>query len=150
MSDPRLYVMLFFLTAPTGLFAQIESVGWLVGKWKILDNEVYEEWKWSDDKRSLEGISYSIKNNERFLTEQITLRVENGVLFYVPDVAGDQPPVNFKISQLHLAGFIPENPDHNFPRTIQYMYLQKKDEEWIEATISGSGKSILYSFQKVK
>ncbi len=98
MLTPKLYLIILLLTAPAGLSAQIENVGWLVGKWKLQDSKVYEEWKLSDDKRSLEGISYSLKNNERILTEQITLRVVHGALFYIPDVARVQPPVNFKIS----------------------------------------------------
>jgi hypothetical protein len=132
------------------LSAQQNEFSWLVGTWQLKDKNVYEVWKIADGGKELEGVSFRIRNSDTTITEKIRLTYDGDAFHYIPDVAGDQPPVDFKITTHTSASFAAENPLHDFPKVIRYQFVRKDNKQFIEATIEGNGKVIAYSFERVK
>ena len=130
--------------------AQQKEFGWLVGKWKLKDKNVFEEWKVSTDKKTLEGLSYRIKGSDTTVTEKLLLKFEQPYFFYISEVAENPAPVKFRITQYNTDKFLAENPEHDFPKAIRYKLIRKDNQDFIEAAIEGDGKVIPYTFSKVK
>ncbi len=149
MKAPAFTLFLFVLSV-NALNAQSKEFGWLEGTWKLKDKDVYEVWKLADDGKTLEGISYRIRSNDTIVTERIRLVYKNGSFHYVPDVAGDQAPVDFTITSHTSDSFVAENPTHDFPKLIRYQRIRKDQHEFIEAAIEGNGKVIAYLFSRLK
>lgn len=132
------------------LQAQVKEFGWLVGTWKLKDKMVYETWKAASDGKTLEGFSFRIKGTDTIAMEQIRFTYEGNAYHYVPDVPGDQPPVDFRLTQHTAQSFVAENPQHDFPKIIRYKLIRKENTELIEASIEGNGKVIPYHFERVR
>lgn len=130
--------------------AQVKEFGWLVGTWKIKDKMVFERWKPARDGKGLEGFSFRVKGADTVAMEQIRFVYEENSFHYIPDLAGDQPPVDFKLTQHNAQGFVAENPQHDFPKIIRYKLIRKENSDVIEASIEGDGKVIPYHFERVK
>jgi len=138
-------VLVSFLFASHLLFCQKSEFGWLLGTWQEEGKMSFEVW---EDKGSfLFGSSYRIDlAGNKAITEEITLIKRGEDFYYVPDVAGPQGPIEFKIISFDKCSFTAENPEHDFPKRINY----KKTGSGLEATTSGGSNSILYSFKKLK
>jgi hypothetical protein len=133
------------------LFAQQREFGWLVGTWKLKDKNAFEHWVYNEKENALYGISYRIKNTaDTVVTEEIRLKFQDGSFYYIPDVAGAQGPVPFKITKYTAATFTAENPAHDFPKIIRYKFVQQEGRDINEASIEGDGKIISYTFVRVK
>jgi hypothetical protein len=142
-----LFASLFLVISVT--FAQQQRFGWLSGTWKMKDKPVYEEWKPAQD-GTLLGFSYRVKGADTVAMEQIKLTYDGSRYHYIPDVAGDQGAVDFVITPSGKQGFIAENPTHDFPKVIRYQLVQRGNVDFIEASIEGNGKVIVYEYERVK
>jgi hypothetical protein len=129
---------------------QQKEFSWLIGTWKLKDKNVFESWSKADDGKSLTGISYRIKGSDTVVMEQIRFTYEANSFHYIPDVEGDQGPVDFKVTQHTATGFVAENSQHDFPKLIRYRFVRKQNADAIEATIEGDGKVIPYAFERVR
>lgn len=144
------FVIGILLTA-TQLFAQQKEFGWLVGTWKLKDKNAFEHWVYREKENALYGISYRIKNTaDTVVTEEITLKFQDNSFYYIPDVAGAQGPVPFKITKYTTATFTAENSEHDFPKIIRYKFIQQGGQDINEASIEGNGKVISYTFVRVR
>jgi hypothetical protein len=132
------------------LNAQQKEFSWLIGTWKIKDKNVFESWTLAKDGKTLEGIGYRIKGSDTLVTEEIRFTYESGSFHYIPDVAGDQGAIDFKITQHDPSGFVAENPRHDFPKLIRYKFIRKENQDVIEASIEGDGQVIPYVFERVR
>jgi hypothetical protein len=131
-------------------FAQQQRFAWLAGTWKLKDKPVYEAWKIEKDGRALSGFSYRVKGTDTVAMEQIRLTYDGSTYHYIPDVAGDQGPVDFVITPRGANGFVAENPAHDFPKVIRYELVRKGSLDFIEASIEGNGKVINYVYERVR
>src|SRR6187402_305603 len=102
------------LTLTFPVVAQQKEFPWLAGRWKIQDKNEFEEWSAARDHKSLHGISYRVNGTDTTTTEEIKIIFQDDAFFYVPDVAGSQEPVKFKITKHDVKSFTAENPDHDF------------------------------------
>ena len=133
-----------FLIVSSALFGQQKEFSWLIGTWQDTEDS-FEVWK--DEGSFLSGSSYKIdKAGNKTVTEEIKLIKKGNDFYYVPDVAGPQGPIEFKIISFDKNSFTAENPTHDFPKKIMYNVNEKQ----LDATISGGSKSISYSFKKIK
>lgn len=146
----RLLIVSFLICISTlTSHAQQKEFGWLLGTWKIKDKNIYEVWTYSKELSILNGISFRISNVDTVMLEKIQIKYVSNNFYYIPDVAGDQGPIPFKIVTLGKKNFIAENPDHDFPKTIHYKLVEREHSISIEAIIAGDGKSIVYTFEKI-
>ncbi len=124
------------------------SFDWLEGQWKQKGKSAYEVWKKGKNENLWEGVAFKIlPTGDTLVTEEIKIIRQSSSYAYVPDVAGNQGPVRFLITGHSEAGFVAENPAHDFPTKIEYVFF--KSENRMQATISGNGKSIDFHFEKV-
>jgi len=134
-----------FANAQGGVFTKFS---WLSGTWKRVDKKAFEVWQM--DGKSLTGVSYKVQNADTLYLERIILTQREESYFYIPDVAGAQLPVEFKITMIASESFTAENPLHDFPKVIQYRRYSENGNSMLKATIEGDGKAIDYTFIKVK
>ncbi len=134
-----------FLFASLPLLGQKSEFGWLLGTWQEDKKMSFEVW--IDEGRFLSGSAYFMDHSgKKTITEEIKLIRKGKDFYYVPDVAGPQGPIEFKITSFDNNSFIAENPDHDFPKKIAY----KKMDERLEAIISGGRNEISYTYKKIK
>jgi hypothetical protein len=134
-----------FLFASLPLLGQKNEFGWLLGTWQEDKKMSFEVW--IDEGRFLSGSAYLMDHSgKKTITEEIKLIRKGKDFYYVPDVAGPQGPIEFKITSFDNNSFIAENPDHDFPKRIAY----KKMDERLEAIISGGRNEISYTYKKIK
>lgn len=139
---PHLLVLMFLSTYS---FAQQQEFSWLAGTWQEEGKSSFEVWK--ENNGFLSAESYKMKDGNKIVTEEIKLIKKGNEFFYVPDIAGPQGPVEFKITSYGKENFTAENPAHDFPKKISY---EKMDDAHIKATIGDANKTISYTFVKVK
>jgi len=127
--------------------ANLKKISWLEGTWTRTDAEPgrsgSERWtKYSE--AEWQGLGVNMKGSDTTFVEKIKLLLKDGNIYYVADVPENQQPVYFKVTTLTNHGFVCENPNHDFPKKIEYSH----DGNKMKATISGDGKSIDYLFVK--
>lgn len=124
---------------PSLFFAQsITDFNWLVGKWKVQSDhsEIYEEW-WIDNNELL-GLGYSIKENEKVISEHLIIKLIGNKVVYIASPV-KQTPTLFNLVKHENSNFTFENLEHDFPQRI--IYTKITDNEF-HARVEGlrSGK----------
>ncbi|HEV8515545.1 MAG TPA: DUF6265 family protein [Cyclobacteriaceae bacterium] len=142
----KLILSICLLTVSSALFGQQKEFNWLIGTWQ---DAKYSFEVWKDEGGFLSATAYQIdhQSGNKNVNEEIKLIKKGNDFYYVPDVAGPQGPIEFKITSFDKNSFTAENPSHDFPKKIIY---KKINEQQLEATISGGSKSISYAFKKIK
>ena len=130
--------------------AQQKEFNWLVGTWKLKDKNIFETWKVSPDKKTLDGFSFRVKEGDTLSMEKVRFTYDGTSYHYMPDVEGPQGEVDFKITKYDAKSFVAENPQHDFPKLIRYSFVRKNNVDLIEAAIEGDGKVIPYIYERVK
>jgi hypothetical protein len=144
-----LLLISFVLILAIQTFAQ-HKFARLLGTWKLKDKMVFETWTLGKDGETLKGLSYRIQGADTVVMEKIRIFFAAGSWHYVPEVAENAAPVDFKFSKFDDNGFIAENPAHDFPKLIRYTIVRKGDSEFLDAAIEGNGEVIPYAFEKVR
>ena len=127
----------------------LKNFNWLLGKWKLSNGEeVYESWIRLDD-HTFEGRGYTIKDGHEQTSESIKLEQRGEDMFYVPTVAHNLGPVDFRLVNYSGKLAIFENLGHDFPQRIKYRFTQ---DELLFAEIENkeSTKRKQYLFKKVE
>jgi len=116
----------------------IQKAEWLSGTWenKTRKGSIYETWTKSGQ-NEFSGKSYSVKDKDTIIFENIRLVRENKKLFYIPTVKNqnDGQPVRFVAKTISENQLVFENPQHDFPQIIAYT---KITSDSLIAEISGT------------
>lgn len=124
---------LIFSAACSG--PQYPSVDILVGEWQREGKPLYEVWE-KDKAGGLTGYGYRLQNGERQILETLVITVsEDSVIFTatVPD-QNDGKAVLFVLNKQLTDMLSFENPQHDFPKKIQYRPLS---DDRIEVSVLG-------------
>lgn len=132
----------------------IEKAGWLTGTWEGSSSRgsIYETWTRAGD-LGLSGKSYSIKEKDTVVFENIRLVQEPGGLYYIPTVKNQNSglPVRFTAKVVSQTQLVFENKAHDFPQVISYT---KTGENTLVAEISGTKngqvRSQTFPMKKIK
>jgi len=127
------------------VYGQQEGFSWLIGTWQEEGKQAFEVWKKEKDFLSAE--SYKMKDGSKVVTEEIKFIKKGNDFYYVPDVAGPQAPIEFKVTAFDKNSFTAENPHHDFPKKIRYEMLAGNR---LKASIGDANRTISYSFAKIK
>jgi uncharacterized protein YciI len=143
---------LVFLMSSTALSAQtLLPFYWLAGNWeKPLNNKtkLVESWKKQNDSTFV-GVSFRVsEKGDTTVSETIELRKRGTAFEYVPTVKNQNAgkPVVFTLTNLDGDSAVFENPQHDFPKRIVYLYNRSTDR--LEAAISGGKKRIPFQFDR--
>ena len=134
-----------FLIASSFLLAQQSEFGWLIGTWQEAKYS-FEIWKEQDSFLSASAYQIDHQTGSKIINEEIKLIKKENDFYYIPDIAGPQGPVQFKITFFDKNSFVAENFEHDFPKKIVY----KRTGELLDATISGGSKSLHFTFKRIK
>ncbi len=137
-----------FVCAQPSNEESLNKFSWLEGKWeRVMNNSNqsgFEEWEWSDD--SLKGLGMTIQQGDTVFVEKLSIERKNDNWYYVADVAQNAEPIYFKMTEIYDTGFVSENPDHDFPKKIEYQMMNDGE---LNVMISGDGRSVPFMFQKM-
>ena len=148
------YLILFLITfgnfpgsAQPVTEKDFSKLSWLEGSWNRTNAKpgrtASENWKKSAHGEWI-GLGVSLKGQDTAFMEKLKILVKDNSIYYVADVAENEAPVYFKLTELTTSGFVCENPQHDFPKKISY----KKEGNNLKAITSGDGKSIDFLFVK--
>jgi hypothetical protein len=156
-------IFLIFLSV-TGLLSfisyqqppgKMDGFKWLIGTWKMQTDKgiIMETWLPVDDS-SFSGESTLYKPTTEVVTlERVNLVCRENSYYYIPVAAGqnENKPVSFRLTAITKTGFTAENPEHDFPKRINY-HLIKKDSlhAYIDGGPSMKEKRSDYYFLRVK
>jgi hypothetical protein len=107
----------------------------MVGTWKMENKEQYEVWEKSNN-NELSGYSYRIKNDQKSITETLSIKLIGDQIVYeatVPD-QNEGKTVGFTLNDEMQTYLSFENLQHDFPKKIQY---KKISDNEIEVTVLG-------------
>ena len=140
-----LIIIIFF---STNLLAQDDVIlNLFPGKWKmdIENTEIFEEWEMLSE-AELVAKSYSIKNEEQIINENLYLKKFAGQWAYVA-IPRDQNITLFALIEHTPKKFVFENKEHDFPQRIIYEFHKDgKLTVAIEGDVNGELKRREFSF----
>lgn len=115
----------------------IQKAEWLIGTWenKTQRGSIYETWT-KVGNNEFSGRSYSVKDKDTIVFENIRLLQEKSRLYYIPTVKNQNEglPVRFVAKAILKNQLVFENPEHDFPQIITYT---KITSDSLVAEISG-------------
>ena len=139
------------LISLSGCTDPLDQFAWLEGTW-AKEGESVEIWKRQPDGSYL-GKGGSIEAGDTVYFETLEIRIQEGDIYYLPDVDHNQGPVPFKLTHHDLNTWTFENPEHDFPTLIRYTF---EPPNLLKAAIEGPGevagdtKAIDFWFEKVE
>ncbi len=130
--------------------ASLTALQWLVGDW-IADggkNNFGESWmKLGPATFEGTGMERSKSDSSIQVAEELRLVEMGGSVFYVSKVAHNDLPVAFRLTGCEGGKFVFENPDHDFPRRLEY--LHRSDERLSVRVSDGAEKGFTIDFTRV-
>lgn len=99
----------------------------LVGEWQVEGKPTYEAWELTDGK--LVGEGYKIKDDQKFVSETLSISNESGDWTYSATVPNQNEgrTIPFKLNTKVADKLSFENLSHDFPKKIQYQFLSEKE-----------------------
>jgi len=120
------------------------SPGWLEGTWASLGSDSSEHGEvWTRQNDTVyAGYGFRTRNGSRVITETLALVLRNDSSWYSARVReqNDNRVIRFRLTALDTAGFVCENPDHDFPTRIEYMHRGTFPNDSVVAVVSGPGE----------
>lgn len=121
-----LILSLAFLAIPSVVAqscSSLDAVQWMLGDW-LADGRntmTHETW-WRVSPQTFEGESKAIRKAtpENPSTETLRLVEMSGEIFYLAKVAHNERPIPFKARNCTKDSVVFENPDHDFPKQLEY------------------------------
>ncbi len=119
----------------------------MVGTWKMEGKEQYEVWETNKNKELI-GYSYKIENNQKTITETLSIKIIDNQFIYeatVPD-QNEGKTIQFTLNNKIQTYLSFENIEHDFPKKIQYKRINDNE---IEITVLGD-KGQGFSYTQIK
>ncbi len=132
----------------------IQKAEWLIGTWenKTQKGSIYETWTKTRN-NEFSGKSFSVKDKDTIVFENIRLVQENKKLFYIPTVKNqnDGLPIRFVAKTISENQLVFENPQHEFPQIIAYTKITSDSLiAEISGTKNGQNRRQTFPMKKVK
>lgn len=128
---------------------QLDQLEWVIGFWDRTNTKpgrsAHERWE-KVSNTALSGWGVSLRESDTTFVEKLQVFVKDGILYYQADVPENPAPVSFAFTSIDKTGFVCENPNHDFPKKIQY----ELKGDTLVATTSGDGKEVIFRFRKRK
>ncbi|MCB0280158.1 MAG: hypothetical protein KDD94_11670 [Calditrichaeota bacterium] len=138
---------LFCQANDASVVMKFRQLDWLLGKWQRINvrsgRTAFESWQKVSDKE-FTGNGITLSNADTVFVEKLKITVRDNQLYYMADVKENAEPTYFRISEIGEKQFVCENPQHDFPKKISYVF----DGKQLIAQISGNGKAIDFIFRK--
>lgn len=140
--------LLFLLASGLASGQSFKDFKWMTGTWgrqnTKLGSSAFESWE-KMTKKGFSGQGITLQGADTVFVEKLSIVKKENKLYYVAEVSQNVAPTYFKITSYSKNGFVCENPDHDFPKKIEY----KLQGNILTATISGEGKEIPFQFRRM-
>lgn len=144
----KLLFILALFSAHVSTSQSLEDFSWLIGKWERHNvkpgTSAFEVWNQTNV--GYEGIGVSLKESDTTFVERLKMIEKDGEIFYVADVSANTAAVYFKVTSYSESGFVSENPEHDFPKKIEYIL----EGDRMTAIISDGEKKMGFVFAKIE
>ena len=132
----------------------LSQFSWLEGEWmdSTSDGKMVEIWNRIDDS-SFVGSSIYMAGIDTIFYEEISLRLKNGKVFYVPSIQSHKngEPVYFAFTGSNNGEYTFENKEHDFPKKIVYTNPNKDSlVAYIEGPTAGGYKKEYFKMRRVE
>ncbi len=112
------------------------GIDWISGRWCTAPgNEATEELWLPPRGNTLLGVSRTVTTAETVAFEYLRIVEDGGILHYIAQPGG-RPPTSFKETARGGQWIRFENPEHDFPRRIEY----RREGETLHAEVAGPGE----------
>lgn len=136
------------------VFVEVYKANWLLGEWQKTDSlgTLKELWMPLNDSTYV-GQSYFIKDKDTIHHEIIELTQDRENLIYLAKVKGqnNDESIPFKLTKDNDSLLVFENPKHDYPQEIEYIFKKNKS---LIITVSGIDKGKMksdsYALKKIK
>lgn len=125
-----------------------QKLSFLEGTWKVENKQQFEQWERVED--GLKGKGYKLVDGKEQTLETLVIKEINGRIVYQATVINQNNgatisfPLNEKISDYYSF----ENPEHDFPKKIQYFKLE---ENKLKVSVLGeNGKGFTFIMDRVR
>jgi len=128
---------------------KILKTDFLIGTWKMEGKDLYEVWK-KNDNNDFIGHSYKLQNNNKTITETLSIRESGDQVIYEATVPNQNEgkTTQFILNNEIKSYYSFENNKHDFPKKIQYKKINKDE---IQVRVLGDeGKGFFYTLFKQK
>ena len=117
----NLFIIFFLFVLLCYAQKDLSQLEFLIDTWQVEGKQNFESWKKENDTVFI-GLGYKIKDSISTVTETLKLQVVKDNIVYTATVPnqneGEAIPFTLNTSRHDLFSF--ENPDHDFPKKIQY------------------------------
>lgn len=139
-----LFLMFFISINAQG----IDKLNWLTGKWISEDEKNITIEKWEKiSRKTIEGKGITNSKKEKKLINSESLRIVemSGKIFYIAKVSHNSLPIAFKLIECSKNYALFENPDHDFPKSIEYKLI---NDNRLIVKVSNEKREFQIKFQK--
>ncbi|MDW8261136.1 MAG: DUF6265 family protein [Phycisphaerales bacterium] len=129
----------------------IGDLGFLSGEWVAESGSTVTEELWSEPRAgTMFGFARTIAGDKTVFFEFVRIETRDGVLHYIAQPRGGAATA-FKLTRFDGRAATFENPEHDFPKKIEY---ERISEDALRATISGvdapGAKSQSWEFRRIR
>ncbi|MFH1001223.1 MAG: DUF6265 family protein [Bacteroidota bacterium] len=130
-----LSLIIFFISCSEN---KLNRLDFLVGTWKNSEKGLYEVWE-MDENNTLKGYSYTLKNNEKVISEFLRIyKLENSTVYEAKVIHQNEgKAILFALNEKIKSTLSFENNNHDFPKKIQYKRI---DINKIEVKVLGDNE----------
>ena len=142
-------IITLFVSLSATAQTSLDELDWLIGSWKRLDEKPgrlsTETWTMEDDK--LVGMGATVFGTDTVFVEKLEIKKVNAEYFYVANTSDNAKPTEFKMTEFDEFRFVVENPQHDFPKKIEYAL---RGNSLIAAISNEAGREIYFQFEKME
>lgn len=124
---------------------QFKKLEWLIGNWQRCNAKPgesgIERWQKVSEYKLI-GAGITLKGRDTVFAEALEICIQGKNILYIVKLSDERLPVVFKLTRINENGFTFENPDHDFPKKIEY---QNSDNS-LNAVVSAGNHKIIYKF----
>jgi hypothetical protein len=114
---------------------RLDALAWLAGSWAgVVDGGRVEEHWTVPAGGSMLGMNRTVVGGSTIFHEYLRIEVGDEGIVYLASPRGQHPPTAFALAALREREVAFENPEHDFPRRIEYW----RDGESLHARIEGT------------
>ncbi len=134
--------------APAAGELELEDLGWMAGHWMLQEAGGTTEELWMPARGGMMlGLNRSVQKGRArgsFEYLRIVEDPEHGGVVYLASPGGG-PPTPFRLTEVDGKHAVFENPEHDFPKRIEY----RLEGEKLTASIAGDTPGPSWSFERV-
>lgn len=122
-----LSLIIFFISCSE---QKLNRVDFLAGTWKNSEKGHYEVWE-IDENNTLKGYSYTLKNDEKVISEFLRIyKLGNSTVYEAKVINQNEgKAILFTLNEEIKSTLSFENNNHDFPKKIQYKRIDKNKIE---------------------